>query len=97
MAALADDDEAVQQMDLDAEPGPPSLTEFDPTTRGLRDLYQLMRQLIQVTTALHGQRAPAIPDPPRPRTAVDRARFRRRMERHRARSARLLPHKYGHN
>lgn len=95
-AAMADDDELAEQMDLDnlPPPPPPSLTEFDPTTRAIADLYDRMGTLIQVVMASSGSKKRLkMPPYPRPRLAIERVKHRRRMAKHRRLVARLLPHK----
>ncbi|MFC6936700.1 hypothetical protein ACFQHO_44835 [Actinomadura yumaensis] len=90
MAAIADDDEVAAQMDLDAPPRPPSLTEFDPTTRAVADLYDRVGVLIAAVVASTGKKPPRVPPYRRPRLAIDRLRERTRWTKHKALTARLL-------
>lgn len=89
-AALADDEEVAEQMDPDAPPRPPSLTEFDPTTRALADLFDRVGTLTAALLSVHGQKPPRFPPYPRPRLAIDRLVSRRRWAKHRKLTARLL-------
>jgi len=90
VAAVADDDEVAEQMDLDAPPKPPSLTEFDPTTRAIADLYDRVGTLIAAVIASTGKKPPKIQPYRRPKLAVDRVRERRRWAKHKQLAARLL-------
>lgn len=93
MAAIADDEEVAGRI-LDS-PAParkaPPLTDFDPTVRVLADLVDQVGGLIDATYAAASGKKPKPRKPyPRPRTAVDRLRERRRWDRHRSLTDRLL-------
>lgn len=93
MAALADDEEVAAQLldsDTPTTPSPP-LTDFDPTVRALADLYDRVGELIDATYAVASGKKPKGRRPyPRPRTAVDRLRERRRWAKHKSLTDRLL-------
>lgn len=83
IAALAEDDEAAEHVDLDAKPKPPKLTEFGPEVQALAALHDRIGALIQVTWASTGKsKAPRLQPYPRPVLAIERRRRRQRLDKH---------------
>lgn len=82
VAAMADDEDLAEQAP-EPKPGPPPLTDFTPEVQRLTLIADRLGELI---TAVHNTVAkkPQKPPPrlPRPETAHDRIRRRRRSERH---------------
>lgn len=83
VAAIADDEEAAALVDpADKKPAAPPLTDFGPEVRALAQIHDRLGVLVQAVTASSGAKAPKMQPYPRPRTALDRARTRRRWARH---------------
>lgn len=93
LAAIADDDELADQQSGEAAPRPPRLTEWSPEVQGIAVLADRVGELIRVMIAQGGRRPPKIPHYPRPVTASERAKQRRKLATHRELVARVLPHK----
>jgi hypothetical protein len=94
IAAIADDEDAAAQADPAAKPSPPRLTEWTPEVRALATVVDRIGELLRVQIARgSGKKAPALPLYPRPVTAAERLRRRRRLEKHHAVVARVLPNK----
>lgn len=96
MQALTDDDawaEAV--IDLPQSDRPPSvrLADWSPELEMLTNLYDRVGELIRVTAMAAGSRPKRAQPAPRPRTALDRVRARRRKAQHSLLVSVLLPHK----
>lgn len=89
MAALADDDELVENSP-EPKPQPPKLTEFSAETAAIVDR---LGDVISAVIAAGGGEPPAIPPYPRPVTAAERAKKRNRWRAHDALVARVLPNK----
>lgn len=69
------------------------MSEFSPEVERLCDLVDRVTELIQTTVAVAGGRPKNVKPAPRPSTAVERVRKRRRESTHRSVVGRLLPHK----
>lgn len=91
--AVAEDEELAKH--LAAEPPPPTrappLTEFGPEVEVLAEVRDLLANLIAVTIKANDGKPPKVKPYPRPESAVQRERRRRRYEQHRALAARVLP------
>ncbi|MCO6011410.1 hypothetical protein NE236_41320 [Actinoallomurus purpureus] len=92
IAAMADDEELAAQSTEDPQPRPPRLTEWSPEVQAIIAGVDRLGELIRVLIAANGGTPPQIPAYPRPVTAADRLKQRRRLERHQALVARVLPH-----
>lgn len=91
--AFANDDLAAEQIvDRNEPPARPRLSEWSPVVELLTALLDSQRELIQVVAWTRGAKIRSLEPLPRPLTAVDRVRRRRRDAKHRALTARLLPH-----
>ncbi|MBQ1047850.1 hypothetical protein KBX50_05175 [Micromonospora sp. C51] len=73
------------------------MSEWTPELERLTDLYDLVNEVIRVLVALKGGKPGSSKPLPRPVTALDRARARRRQSRHRSLVARVLPHTTQHS
>ncbi|MCW2904930.1 MAG: 16, gp15 [Streptosporangiaceae bacterium] len=93
IAAIANDDEHAANVDLNAAPAPPSLTEWSPVVAGLAVVADRLGTLIGVQVARGGGSPPKLTPYPRPVTAAHRRKERRLLENHKALVARLLPDK----
>lgn len=69
------------------------MSEYSPEFEMLANLYDRLGDLIQATIAAQGGKPPKVKPYPRPSTALDRVRERRRYDKHRRLVARVLPHK----
>lgn len=85
--ALLNDDELMEGMelppeDLDTE-ARPALEDWDMTVEMLASVYDAINALIAVTLQVNSEKRRPFPKPlPRPQTAIDRARERRRKAAH---------------
>lgn len=82
-AAIMNDDEILAGIDLgdpeEAEDSGPELTDWSMTVEMLASVYDAINALIGVTIQVNSDKRRSMPKPlPRPRTAIDRARERRR-------------------
>jgi hypothetical protein len=69
------------------------VSEYSPVVEVLTDVLDRLGELITVTVAARTGRASAVPRAPRPVTALEQAKRRRREQRHSNLVARLLPHR----
>lgn len=92
IAAIADDDELVGDVDSIADPKPPRLTEFGPEVEALATIADRLGALLAAVTSLGGQSVRIEPYP-RPVTAADRARKAAARRAHRKLVAQLIPGK----
>lgn len=93
IAAIGQDDEHAANVDMNAAPSPPPLTEWSPVVAGLAVVADRLGTLISVQVARGGGTPPKMAPYPRPVTAAHRAKERRLLENHKALVARLLPNK----
>lgn len=93
VAALADDDELAMASD-EPRSRPPRLTEFSPEVAALAAAFDRLGELIGTLVAVNGGTPPKLEPYPRPVTAAERVRRRKRMEAHYDLVRRVLPHKY---
>jgi hypothetical protein len=91
VAALADDEELAADTDNVPAPRPPRLTEWSPEVQALAATVDRLGDIVQVLIASNGGHAPKIPHYPRPVTASERIKQRRRLDTHKALVARVLP------
>ncbi|MFI7608781.1 hypothetical protein ACIBTV_27225 [Micromonospora sp. NPDC049366] len=68
------------------------LSEWTPEMERLTDLYDLVNEVIRVLVALKGGKPGNSKPLPRPVSALDRAKARKRQAKHRSLVARMLPH-----
>lgn len=69
------------------------MSEYSPELERLTDLLDRIGELIAVVAVTGGVRSqPQLKPAPRPVTAMERLRERRRKAKHRSLTARLLPH-----
>ncbi|PRX95568.1 hypothetical protein CLV72_109177 [Allonocardiopsis opalescens] len=96
-AAVAEDEEYADLLlaegVVDEAPQPPRLTEYGPEVRALATLVDRLSYLISVQISRAGGRPPRFDPYPRPVTALERRRRRRRFDRHNQLVARLLPNR----
>lgn len=91
-AAVAEDEEYAEMVvDLPDENPAPRLTEFGPEVRALAMIVDKLSYLISVQYQRSSQRPPRMEPYPRPVTAIDRIRRRRKIQQHESLKARLLP------
>lgn len=93
VAALADDEELAASMDGDPQPRPPRLTEWSPEVQALATTVDRLSDVLCALIAANGGNPPKIPLYPRPVTAAERVKLRRRMLNHQALVARVLPNR----
>lgn len=95
--ALANDEDLVEQMldrSDDAATGPTRrMSEYSADVELLSAISDRIAELIQVTVAVNGAKPQKIQYSPRPITAGERVRRRRRESKHRTLVSRMLPHK----
>lgn len=91
IAALADDEELAASMDEDPAPRPPRLTEWSPEVAAIAASLDRLGEVLCALIAGNGQAPPKIAPYPRPVTASQRIKQRRRMQKHQALVARVLP------
>lgn len=89
-AAIHDDIEYAEALAatgaLDERPRPPTLAGFTPEVNALLELTDWVKSLYRLTFGVHSQTAPPeLPPTRRPRTAFDRLRDKRKLDRHRER------------
>ncbi|MDT0302897.1 hypothetical protein [Streptomonospora wellingtoniae] len=92
-AAIAEDEEYAEMVLAeygDTPPGPPRLTEFGPEVRALATVVDKLSHLISIQIARAGKSPPRMDNYPRPVTALEKVRRRRRFEAHENLTARLL-------
>ena len=90
--AVSQDEQAAQQMDTDAPPRPPSLTEYGPDVRVNAGIYDRLGVLIALMRASIGDSHAKVPPSwPRPVMAADRIRKRRARAKHDYLKSKLLP------
>jgi hypothetical protein len=93
------DDEALAAVLLESPPAKTGarrrMSEYTAEVETLSAAVDRLGELIQVVAATRGAKARRIPPAPRPVTAMDRLRARRRIDKHYAVVARVLPHKAG--
>lgn len=94
--ALADDEEYAAMV-VEAgwpERSPhPRLSEYTPEREALDAVVDRLGEVVSAVIAAAGVRPPKIKPQPRPRTAVDRLRARKRRLDHESLVAKLLPHR----
>lgn len=91
--AVADDDELAERVAANPpkEQGPRRrMTDWSPTVELLSAILDRLAELTQTVAALGGAKPRKVPRAPHPVTAVDRARTRRRFEKHQKLTARVL-------
>lgn len=93
IAALADDEELAASMDEDPAPRPPRLTEWSPEVAAIAASLDRLGEVLCALIAGNGQTPPKISPYPRPVTASQRLKQRRRMQKHQALVARVIPHR----
>lgn len=71
------------------------MADWSPEMERLTDLYDLVGEVMRLLIALKGGKPNRSRPLPRPRTALDRLRARRRERQHRSIVARVLPHAAG--
>jgi hypothetical protein len=92
IAAIANDDEVMAELPADAKPSPPPLTEWSAEVAALAVLVDRLGELIRLMAVqVSGKKQRPIPPYPRPITAADKVRRRRKHHKHQALRARLLP------
>jgi hypothetical protein len=91
IAAMAGDDQLANQEHASAGPRGPRLQDWSPEVAALAAVVDRLGELIRIQIARAGKKPPAIRAFPRPVTAADRARIRRRHQQHRELVARVLP------
>lgn len=91
IAALADDEELAASMDGDPAPRPPKLTEWSPEVAAIVASFDRLGDVLCTLIAANGMQPPKIPPYPRPVTAAERIKQRRRMQKHQDLVARVLP------
>lgn len=74
---------------------PPRMTEWSPEVAAIVAAVDRLGELIGALVSVNGGTPPKIPAYPRPVTAAQRARKRKRIEGHYDLVRRVLPHKYG--
>jgi len=96
MEAMSEDDELARQI-LDQKddgkkraPRGPRISEWSTEVEKMTDIVDRLGELMQATVAANGGKPPKIKPQPRPRTAIDRMRDKRRMEHHRKVVSRVL-------
>lgn len=97
--AVAEDEELAERLATEPPPPsrPPPLREFGPEVQALAEVRDLLANLIAVTVKAHGGKPPKVKPYPRPETALQRSRRRRRLHQHRALVDRVLPGRGPHN
>jgi hypothetical protein len=98
--AVAEDEDLAKRLATEPPPPsnrPPPLSEFGPEVQVLAELRDLIANLIAVTVKAHGGKPSKVKPYPRPETAVQRERRRRRLQQHRALVARVLPDRRSHD
>lgn len=92
-SAVADDDELAEQLadQPDGRSTTPRLAEFSPEVQVLAEVRDLLASLIGVQIARAGKKPKKIKPYPRPVSALDRVRQRRRYATHRSLVDRLKP------
>lgn len=98
MAALLNDPEFADWVAAQPERAPSeSLAEWSTVREGLARVEDAINRLYSATVALHSSApAPQMKAAPRPMTAVEAAKHRRRETDHRALVARVLPNRDAH-
>lgn len=91
IAALADDEELAATMEGDPAPRPPRLTEWSPEVAAIVASFDRLGDVLCALIAANGANPPKIPPYPRPVTAAERVKRRRRMLNHQELVARVLP------
>lgn len=96
--AITDDEEWAEAVlnnpapDSDT-PASVRLADWSPELEMLTNLYDRLGELIRVVAMTAGSRPKRVPPAPRPRTALDRVRARRRNATHNRLVSIMLPHK----
>lgn len=93
VAALGDDDELAEQQTGEAKIRPPRLTEWTPEVQAIASAVDRLGELIRAQIASGGKKPPKIPRYPRPVTAAERVKRRRKESAHLDLVGRVLPHK----
>lgn len=93
--ALSEDDEVAEEVlrqpeNKRARGAGPRISEWSPELERLTDLVDRMGEVMIAVIASQGGKAPKIRPYPRPRTAIDRLRERKRYEHHKKVVARVL-------
>lgn len=93
--ALSEDDEVAEEVlrhpeNKKARGAGPRVSEWSPELERLTDLFDRMGEVMVAVVASSGGKAPKVRPAPRPRTAIDRLRERKRYEHHRKTVARVL-------
>lgn len=94
--ALTDDDEWAEQVLASAQsnrPAHPRMQDWSPELELLTSLYDRVGELVRVSVAATGSRPKRLQPAPRPVTALDRARARRRKAQHQRLVTTMLPHR----
>lgn len=94
--ALTSDDDWAEQVLAAGEPeNLPArrMSEWSPVVEQLTNILDAVREQTAVAVAAAGGKPNKVKPSPRPKTALERVRKRRRTEQHRSLVARLLPHK----
>lgn len=95
MEALTSDDEwAAAVVDSPPREDLPArrMSEWSPELEMLTNLFDAVRDNTRAVVAAAGGKPSRVLPAPRPVTAIERARRRRRLEKHRSVVARVLPH-----
>lgn len=96
MEAMSDDEEiAGQYLDQNKErdkkgSARPRMSEWSAEVERLTDLVDRMGEVVQAVIAVNGGKAPKLRPQPRPKTALDRVREKRRYEHHKKVVSRVL-------
>jgi hypothetical protein len=91
IAAIADDEDLADAVDEASVRQTPPLTEWSPTMGALAVIADRLAALVNVQVARGGGRPARVTPYPRPVTAAEKVRERRRLERHERLVALLLP------
>jgi hypothetical protein len=90
ISAIVDDEDLADAVDAAAQ-STPSVSEWSPTVAALAVIADRLATLINVQVARGGGKPGQVDPYPRPVTAAQRVRGRRRMERHQRLVSLLLP------
>lgn len=92
-AAVGADEEVAEALARQREQAPktPSTTEFSPEMQALATISDQLQVIANILVAANGGKAGAVKPYPRPVTALQKARERRRYDQHQSLVARVLP------
>lgn len=96
MEAVSNDEQVAEQiLDRPEENLHPRrrMSEYNAVVEMLSVVADRVSELISLTAAINGGTPREIPHAPRPETALERVKDRRRRDKHKAIVARMLPHK----